>query len=96
MKMVVAVIEQERQAEVAELIQRHAAGGYSVIPSVFGKGETGAHFGNRTFPGENSLIMALVSKAEFEGVSAALRGFAAGLRTEEAFKVIALDADIVV
>ena len=94
--MIVAVVETERQAEVIDLLQVQGVNGYSVIPSVFGKGETGAHFGNRIFPGENSMIMALISKPEVEPLSQALRTFAAGLRTEEAFKVIVLDADILI
>jgi nitrogen regulatory protein PII len=96
MKMIVAVVETARQSEVIALLQRLSVNGYSVIPSVFGKGETGAHFGNRTFPGENSMVMALVPKAGLDGLGEALRAFADGLLADEAFKVIALDADVLV
>ncbi|MBL8987283.1 MAG: hypothetical protein SFV24_00810 [Gemmatimonadales bacterium] len=96
MKMLVAVVEKERQQEVLELLREAAVKGFSVIPSVFGKGETGAHFGNRAFPGENSMILALVSPAELDQLSRSLGTFATRLRAEEAFKVIALDADLIV
>jgi hypothetical protein len=96
MKMLVAVVEKERQTEFLDLLQGASISGYSVIPSVFGQGETGAHFGNRTFPGENAMVIALLTREELAGLGDRLRGFAARLRAEEAFKVIALDADILV
>ncbi len=96
MKLVLVVIEKERQDDVGRVLEQSAISGYSVFPSVFGRGESGSHFGNRIFPGENVMFMALVSRPQVEGVVAALRTFGSGLRSEEAFKVIALDADVVI
>ncbi len=86
------VVEKAREAELLELLQREGVGGFSVIPSVFGRGESGAHFGTRVFPGENSMIIALVFRQALDALGPILRTFAAGLRTEEAFKATALDA----
>lgn len=96
MKLVVAVVDKEREPEALALLERSRVTGYSVIPSVFGKGLTGTHRGNRAFPGENVMIVALVSVAEYDGLARNFAEFAATLRGEEGLKVISLDAEAVV
>lgn len=92
MKMLVVVVEKARQEELLTLLREHGVSGFSVIPSVFGHGETGSHFGNRVFPGENTMIIALISRTALDALSQLLRTFAASLRAEEPFKATALDA----
>jgi FAD/FMN-containing dehydrogenase len=92
-KLLVTVVERTRQDELIAVLKRCAVTGYSVIPSVFGAGETGAHFGTRAFPGENVMVLALISRLELDGLKQELDRFEKGLRPGEAFKALALDAD---
>ena len=96
MKLLVVVVDELRQGDVIDLLQRFAITSYSIIPSVFGKGETGAHFGNRTFPGANAMILALISPGELDAVTPALRELHGRLHEEEGLKVIALDSDLII
>lgn len=96
MKMLVAVAESARQGEVIRILEGLGVQGYSVIPSVFGAGETGAHLGTRAFPGENVMILALVPAEAVGRIEAGLAAFSSGLRSREGFRVLALDADILV
>lgn len=96
MKMVLVVVAKERVADMERVLQRCALAGYSLFPSVFGKGETGTHLGTRVFPGENVMFMALVNRLQFDGVVMALKDFGATLPPEDAFKVIGLDASVVI
>ena len=41
MRMIVAMLDKERRSEVTDLLRGRGVSGYSIIPSVFGKGETG-------------------------------------------------------
>ena len=96
MKLVLVVVEKERQEDVGRVLRQCAITGFSLFPSVFGSGGTGTHLGNRVFPGENVMFMVLVNRLQCAGVVEALTAFAAGLRREEAFKVISTDAEVII
>jgi hypothetical protein len=93
MKLLVVIVDHQRLEDLLAVLRRSGITGYSVVPSVFGAGETGRHLGTRAFPGENTMVFALVSKLEFEGLRAELQRFGEGLGAGEAFKVMGLDAE---
>jgi hypothetical protein len=93
MKLLVTIIDRRRLDPLLAVLRRCAIAGYSVIPGVVGAGASGLHLGTRAFPGENVMVLTLVSKLEFEGLRGELTRFGGTLAADEAFKVMALDAD---
>ena len=93
MKLVVVTVDKEVQPEVLDLLERHGVSGYSIIPSVLGRGETGTHLGTRAFPGENVMVLALVPGARLPALQAGLAELEAGLRPGQGLMAIGLDAD---
>jgi hypothetical protein len=93
MKLVVIAVDQERQGDVIAVLEQAGVRGYSIIPSVLGRGETGAHFGTRAFPGANAMVIALVSPAELERARAGLQAVEASLRPGQGLMAFGLPAD---
>ena len=92
MILAVIAVDRERQDEVIAVLERAGVRGYSIIPGVLGKGETGMHLGTRAFPGDNAMIIALVSLDQLEDAREALRALEADLRPGQGLMAIGLDA----
>jgi hypothetical protein len=92
MKLLVTVVDRERVAEVTSLLDASGVPGYSLLPDVFGRGTTGAHLGTRAFPGENAMVLALVSPEEAAGLTGGLRDLKHGFLAGQGLMAFALDA----
>lgn len=93
MKLAVIAVDKERQDEVIAVLDRAGVAGFSLFPSVLGRGETGAHFGNRAFPGDNAMIVALVTAAQLDQVRRELQDLSTRLRPGQGLMAIGMDAE---
>ena len=57
MKMLVLIFRHPFQEEILSLLKNEKIQAYTMIPKVYGMGETGAAFGSFTSQGENSLVL---------------------------------------
>ncbi len=92
MKLLVTVVDHERVSDVTTLLDGSGVTGYSLLPDVLGRGTTGAHLGTRAFPGENAMVLALVSPEQAEGLTAGLRELKHGFLAGQGLMAFALDA----
>lgn len=92
MRLVVVVVDRERAGEVTSLFDAGGVTGYSLLPDVLGRGESGGHFGTRAFPGENAMVLALVPHAQATGLTDALRDLKRKFLSSQGLMAFALDA----
>ncbi len=93
MKLLVVVVDRDRVGEVTSLLDGAGVTGYSLLPDVLGKGETGAHLGTRAFPGENAMVLALVPPAGAAGLTEGLRDIKHGFLPGQGLMAFSLDAN---
>ena len=92
MRLLVVVADQDRVGEVTALLDGAGVTGYSLLPTVLGRGETGAHLGSRAFPGENAMVLALVGPVEAAGLTEGLREIKRRFLPGQGLMAFALDA----
>lgn len=92
MKLLVTVVDRDQATEVTRLFDTAGVTGYSLLPDVLGRGSTGAHLGTRAFPGENAMVLALVSPEQADGLTIALRELKHGLLPAQGLMAFSLDA----
>jgi hypothetical protein len=92
MKLLVVVLDRDRVGDVTALLDGAGVTGDSLVPSVLGRGDTGAHLGTRAFPGENAMVLALVGPAQAGSVSEALREMKHRFLSGQGLMAFALDA----
>ena len=92
MKLLVVVLDRDRVGDVTALLDGAGVAGYSLLPTVLGRGDTGAHLGTRAFPGENAMVLALVDPAQAGSVTAALLEMKHGFLSGQGLMAFALDA----
>ena len=57
MKMVLMIVDASLADDIKQMLRECDAPGYSELPEVLGKGETGKKLGSRAFPGSSTLFM---------------------------------------
>ena len=92
MKLLVVVVDRERVGDITALLDGRGVTGYSLLPTVLGRGETGAHLGSRAFPGENAMVLALVVPSEAAGLTEGLRELKTSFLSGQGLMAFALDA----
>lgn len=73
MKMLFLVTDSEYEPHCMNMMREKGIGGYTVVPTVFGAGRTGAKMGDRVHPGASSLILAAVEDAAVPGILSCIR-----------------------
>ena len=61
--MLMIFVDADHAADVEELLDAHQVPGYSEIPAVRGKGQSGRKLGSRAFPGSSTLYLVGVDDA---------------------------------
>lgn len=61
MKLLLIFVDADHASAVEDLLDRLGVPGYSQIPTVLGKGDTGRKLGTRAFPGSSTLYFAAVA-----------------------------------
>jgi hypothetical protein len=92
MKLLVVVVDRERVGDVTTLLDGMGVTGYSLLPTVLGRGETGAHLGSRAFPGENAMVLALVLPSQAAGLTEGLRELKTRFLSGQGLMAFRLDA----
>ena len=92
MRLLVVVVDRDRVGEVTALLDGAGVTGYSLLPTVLGRGETGVHLGSRAFPGENTMVLALVGPAEAAGLTDGLLELKTRFLSGQGLMAFALDA----
>jgi hypothetical protein len=73
MKMLLIVTDSEYEPHCMNMMREKGISGYTVIPTVFGAGRSGAKMGDRVHPGASSLILAAVQDAAVPEILSCIR-----------------------
>ncbi len=95
MKLLMILVDSNHQKDVEEILERHNVSGYTEVPNVLGKGETGRKLGSRAFPGSNNLFFTAVDGDICQTLCADLRALRERAGKEEGLKAFILDAETV-
>lgn len=90
------LVDSNHQEDVEEILNRHDISGYTEVPDVLGKGNSGRKFGNRAFPGSNNLYFTAVDHGICKTLCADLKALDERAGPEEGLSAFILDAELVV
>jgi hypothetical protein len=96
MKLLMILVDSNHQEDVEKILEAHQLPGYTEVPNVLGKGESGRKFGNRAFPGSSNMYFAAVDGDICQTLCAELRDLDERAGPEEGLKAFILDAELVV
>ena len=96
MKLLLILVDSNHQKDVERVLDEHQVPGYSELPNVLGKGETGRKLGNRAFPGSSTLYFTAIGGDTCQTLCADLKALRERAGREEGLKVFTLDAEMVI
>jgi len=91
MTLLLIFVDADHAEDVERLLDAHGVPGYSTFPNVLGKGTTGRKFGNRAFPGSNTLYFVALPDGNCRGLCDALQALRTEKGPEEGLKAYTLD-----
>jgi hypothetical protein len=83
MKLLLIIYSGSRSRLVPDMLEAHQAGGYTLLDSAHGAGETGRREGTRAWPGEADVYFTIVPEDRSAALADALRLEADHLREGE-------------
>jgi hypothetical protein len=96
MKLLMIVVDSNHQADVEKILEHHNVPGYTELPNVLGKGQTGRKFGNRAFPGSSTLYFTALDGDICKTLCADLKDLNDRAGKEEGLFAFALEAETVI
>ncbi len=93
LKMIVVFVDADSMSQVERLFEECDVPGYSEIPNVLGKGETGKKFGTRAFPGSSTLLLTVIDETCEEPLKMKLQELRDTEDPIESIKVYSLDTE---
>jgi hypothetical protein len=96
MKLLMIMIDSSHKEEVEKLLDEHQVPGYTELPNVLGKGQSGRKFGSRAFPGSNTLYFTVVARDTYEALHEELKALDARCGPDEGLTAYLLNAEMVV
>ena len=96
MKLLLILVDSNHRKDVERILDEHNVTGYSELPNVLGKGETGKKMGSRAFPGSSTLYFIATEGDVCQTLCADLKVLRERAGREEGLKVFALDAEMVI
>jgi hypothetical protein len=90
MKMLMIFCTAPGATPLLELLEGMGLRGYTLIPEVFGAGQTGRHMGTRAHPGVSSLVLLTVPEADAGRVLQALEEHRGQCAPGEGFHAVQL------
>lgn len=87
MKAVVVVTDSEALPEFERAFLEGRSRGFTVLPTVFGRGRTGLKAGDRVHPGSSSLLFTVVPDGDLDATLAFLRQIRDRAGVAEATKI---------
>ena len=95
MRLLLIVVDSNHKEDVEKILDAQAIQGYSEVPTVLGKGETGRKMGSRAFPGSSTLYFTAITGDTCEGLCDELKALKDKAGREEGLKVFTLEAEMV-
>ena len=96
MKLLLILVDSNHRKDVERILDDHGVPGYSELPNVLGKGETGRKAGSRAFPGSSTLYFVATEGDICHTLCADLKALRERAGREEGLKVFTLDAEMVI
>ena len=93
MKLVILFVDADHAADVERLFEACDVPGYSEIPNIFGRGETGRKLGTRAFPGSSTLYLVAVDASCEAPLANELRALRDARGPNEGLKAFALETE---
>jgi hypothetical protein len=95
MKLLMILVDSNHQDDVERILEAHEVSGYSELPNVLGKGESGRKLGSRAFPGSSTLYFTAIPRDMCETLCGDLKALREKAGREEGLKVFTLDAEMI-
>jgi len=96
MKLLMIVVDSNHKDDVERILEDHQVPGFTELPNVLGKGQTGRKFGNRAFPGSSTLYFTAVDENICKTLCADLKDLNDRAGKEEGLFAFALEAETVI
>ena len=96
MKLLMIMVDADRREDVEGLLDRYEVSGYSEVPNVLGKGESGRKLGSRAFPGSSTLYFTVVPRDTYEALCGELKTLDAKSARDDGLTAFILNAEKVV
>jgi hypothetical protein len=96
MKLLMILVDSNHQDDVEKILDDHQIPGYTEVPNVLGKGESGRKQGSRAFPGSSNMYLTAVDGDICKTLCADLKALDERAGPEEGLKAFILDAELVV
>ena len=96
MKLLLILVDSNHRKDVEAILDAHGVPGYSELPNVLGKGETGRKQGSRAFPGSSTLYFVAIEGDPCDTLCGELKALRESAGREEGLKVFTLDAEMVI
>ena len=68
MKLMMIVVDADRGPDVEDVLHEARVAGYTELPTVLGKGDTGMKQGTRAYPGSSSMYLVAVPVPQAEAI----------------------------
>jgi hypothetical protein len=91
MKLLLILVDSNHQEDVERILESHNVPGFTEVPNVFGKGETGRKEGTRAFPGSSTLYFTAIEDGACETICGSLKELRDRAGREEGLKAYILD-----
>ena len=92
MRLLMILVESDAAPAVEEILDAADVPGYTELPTLLGKGETGKKRGNQAFPGSSTMLLAAVSAERALPLIEQLGALKERFGPDEGFKVFSIDA----
>ena len=96
MRLLMIVVDSNHKRDVEKIMEEHDVPGFTEIPNVLGKGQTGRKFGSRAFPGSSALYFTAVHGDICKTLCRDLEELNERAGKEEGLFVFALEAETVI
>lgn len=96
MKLLMILVDSHHRKDVEEILDRHGVPGFSELPNVLGKGQTGRKLGSRAFPGSSTLYFTVVDRGLCEPLCGELRALSEKAGKEEGLFAFTMEAEKVI
>jgi hypothetical protein len=93
MKLLMIICPEERQSQIAGLIEEHGVRSFTQFPEVMGEGATGKRLATHVWPGKSMLMFTVVTDEKKDELVVALKECQKSLFPGEGMKAFVLPAE---
>ena len=92
MKLLMILVDSNHEEDVERILEEHEVPGYTELPNVFGKGQTGKKEGSRAFPGSSTLFFTVIQEGVCETLCEELKELDEQAGKDEGLRAYIMDA----